>query len=258
MSRIALATSQKWIELPESDRILADALRRRGHEVSALLWGAATDADAVVIRSCWDYHLQVDRFLSWVDSLTMPVINAPSILRWNARKTYLFDLERSGIKVVPTRHVVDEVVTPQGKVVVKPVTGASAYETRIITDSVLVKDSLVQPFVEEIISGEWSLIVFDGVFAHAVLKHPREGDFRVQTDWGGRATLTEAPVALRELAARIVATITPVPAYARVDMVVTSRGPLLMELELIEPELFLNLAPESASSFCDAIERRLR
>jgi glutathione synthase/RimK-type ligase-like ATP-grasp enzyme len=267
LSRIAIATSQKWITLAESDRILAEALRHRGHDVSTLVWSSGSvECDAVVIRSCWDYHLHVDQFLSWSDALDVPVINPPSILRWNSKKTYLLDLAAAGIPVVPTRHIVDGVVTSRlfdeldsERLVVKPVIGASAYGTRIVSavEGQPVKDVLVQPFVDEIESGEWSLVVIDGVFAHAVLKHPRPGDFRVQADWGGSVTLARAPVELRELAEQVVATVQPTPAYARVDVVATANGPLLMELELIEPELFLTHAPDSVSLFCDAIERKL-
>jgi glutathione synthase/RimK-type ligase-like ATP-grasp enzyme len=263
-SRIAIATSRKWIDLPESDRILADALRRRGHRVSPLVWSSsAADFDAVVIRSCWDYHLRVDEFLTWVDGLTIPVINPPSIVRWNARKTYLFDLAARGIAVVPSRHIVDGALTPDlfdaDRLVVKPVVGASSWGTRVINraDGERVKDVLVQPYVVEIASGEWSLIVIDGLFTHSVLKRPTEGDFRVQAELGGRITLAHAPDHLRAHAERVVATVHPTPAYARVDVVETADGPLLMELELIEPELFYTHAPDSVSFLCDAIERRL-
>lgn len=232
-----------------------------------LVWNAAPVAcDAVVIRSCWDYHLHVDQFLTWAEAFTVPVINEPSILRWNARKTYLFDLSAAGIPVVPSRHIINGTLTPRlfdeleaDRLVVKPVIGASAYGTRIVSvqEEQPVKDVLVQPFVDEIESGEWSLVVIDGVFAHAVLKHPRPGDFRVQPDWGGSVTPALAPVELRNLAEQVVARVRPTPAYARVDVVATADGPLLMELELIEPELFLTHAPDTASLFCDAIERRL-
>lgn len=266
--RIAIATSDKWIHLPESDRILADALRERGHEVFAHVWssGIPRNADAVVIRSCWDYHLDPDHFLAWTEAIPVPVINAPATVRWNARKTYLLDLAAAGIPVVPTRHIVDgdldatvfEELSSR-RLVVKPVVGASAYRTRVvdIQERQHVRDVLVQPYVGEIASGEWSLVVFDGVFAHSVLKRPRHGDFRVQAELGGMIARAAAPAELPALAERVVKLVQPSPAYARVDVVVTAGGPLLMELELIEPELFLNLVPESAGPFCAAIEQRL-
>ncbi len=194
------------------------------------------------------------------------MINSPATVRWNARKTYLFDLAAAGVPVVPTRHIVDGNLNAgvfeefsARRLVVKPAVGASSYGTRVVDtqESQPVKDVLVQPYVEEIASGEWSLVVFDGLFAHSVLKRPREGDFRVQAELGGRIAQAPAPPDLRSLAERVVKFVQPTPAYARVDVVVTANGPLLMELELIEPELFLNLVPDSASLFCDAIERRL-
>lgn len=266
--RIAIATSKEWIHLAESDRILADALRQRGHEVFAHVWssGIPANADAVVIRSCWDYHLHLDQFLAWTEAVPVPVINSPATVRWNARKTYLLDLAAAGIPVVPTRHIVDGELNASvfeelaaRRLVIKPVVGASSFGTRVVEvqEPQRVKEVLVQPYVEEIVSGEWSLVVFDGVFSHSVLKRPRDGDFRVQAELGGRIAETSAPPELRALAERVVQLVQPSPAHARVDVVVTADGPLLMELELIEPELFLNLVPDSAPLFCAAIERRL-
>ena len=248
--------------------MVAEGLRRRGHEVVPAVWnepGSVDNAEAVVIRSCWDYHLHVDDFLSWVDSIRVPLMNAPALVRWNARKTYLLELAER-LEVVPTRFVADGVVDDElfatlaaELLVVKPVVGASAYGTRVITrtDRASLTNVLVQPYMEEIRSGEWSIILFDGIVSHTILKQPSTDDFRVQRELGGSAVPAEAPAAVLDLAHRVIATLPVMPAYARVDAIVTESGPKLMELELIEPELFVTLAPASVDFFCDAIERRL-
>ncbi len=106
--------------------------------------------------------------------------------------------------------------------------------------------------------GEWSLVFFAGAFSHAVIKRPRGGDFRVQDDFGGRAELVPAPESLVSLAAAIL-TCAPGPSvYARVDGVETSHGFVLLELELIEPHLFLALPPGAPARFADALEASVR
>ena len=248
--------------------MVAEALRRRGHHVTPAVWSephSVMAADAVVIRSCWDYHLRVDDFLGWIDALGVPLMNDAALIRWNVRKTYLLDLAES-VPVVPTRHVAGGVVGDEvfaslaaDRLVVKPVVGASAHSTRVITrgDKAPLFDSLVQPFLDEIKSGEWSVILFDGSFSHAILKRPADGDFRVQRELGGTAVLADAPPAVLQLSRAVMETLPAVPVFARVDIIVSARGPMLMELELIEPELFTTLAPASIPLFCDAIERRL-
>jgi hypothetical protein len=119
---------------------------------------------------------------------------------------------------------------------------------------------LVQPFQPEIQSeGEWSLIYFDGEFSHAVLKRPAAGDYRVQNDFGGTAELLEPPAAVLEgsAAALAAAKTRRPPVYARVDGIVAGGRYLLMELELIEPYLFLPLAPGSSEHLATAIANRL-
>jgi glutathione synthase/RimK-type ligase-like ATP-grasp enzyme len=115
---------------------------------------------------------------------------------------------------------------------------------------------LAQPFVDDIVHGEWSLIFFDGAFSHAVLKRPRDGDFRVQQEYGGRAVRATPPAALVEDASRILAAAPERPLYARVDGVETREGFLLLELELLEPALFLSTDAAAPAQFAEAIARR--
>jgi glutathione synthase/RimK-type ligase-like ATP-grasp enzyme len=238
--------------------------------------------DAVVIRSCWDYHRRHAEFMAWLDALDATgrrVLNPTSLARWNSDKRYLIDLADRGVATVPTRLIargslipVPDVARAEGwtRFVVKPAVSASAYETHALDlplaahDQAAIErvvahgDALVQPFLDEVTTdGELSLIFFDGVFSHAAIKRSRRGDFRVQTEHGGTvAPIDVAPTIVAE-ARRSLEVLDEMPLYARVDGVGDERSFRLMELELIEPNLFLAAADGSADRFAAAIARRL-
>ena len=292
MKTIALATSSKYSQLTEDDRLLLAPLAKLGIHAEPAVWDDAHTEwiryAAVVLRSCWDYHLKPDLFLRWILALEAEgvlVFNAAPLVRWNADKAYLRDLEPKGIHIVPTfwadhhphtsreqtplrlKDKLRELGWP--KAVVKPRISATAHRTLLVSaadaeDAQSHFDELrrgpgvmVQKFMEGIASeGEWSLIFFAGVFSHAVLKRPRSGDFRVQNDFGGTSQVGDPPpnvLAAATLAVQAVdATV-----YARVDGVVEDGQFHLMELELIEPALFLADHPEAASRFASAIASAL-
>jgi glutathione synthase/RimK-type ligase-like ATP-grasp enzyme len=261
--KIALATSASWPDLGPSDALALRALRARGHDAIAAVWNTPQDwstFDAVVIRSTWDYHLRLPEFRAWIDALPVPLFNPPRQVFWNSNKRYLLELAGQGFPVVPSRFIpaIDDTLFAalgSDRLVVKPAVSASAFQTRIVQrgDAELI----VQPFIDAIAGGEWSIIFLDGALSHEVLKRPAAGDFRVQQELGGSAVRADAPAEVRALAERLVDSLPERPLYARVDIVMTPSGPLLMELELIEPELFFDLAPQSLDTFCDALERRL-
>jgi glutathione synthase/RimK-type ligase-like ATP-grasp enzyme len=280
MKRIALATSEKFASLTEDDRLLVEPLQARDIAAQAAVWSDSSrrwaDYDAVILRSCWDYHLRVAEFLQWIAALEKDGVrlwNPPAMICWNANKTYLRDLESRGVPIVPTfwpeDHVdLREVLDAHGweKAVVKPRVSATAHRTRLISlndaDSVqtLLEDLLrgpgvmVQEFMNDIqTSGEWSLIFFSGEFNHAVIKTPKAGDFRVQHDFGGAERSARAPSAMIDAASRILAALDTVPLYARVDGVESNGQFLLMELELIEPALFLSRNADAPERFARAI-----
>lgn len=275
----ALAMSADLLEAggTAEDRLLAASLEHAGCKVEAAAW---SDADAwnrfasVLVRSCWDYHLRPVRFFAWLDrleSLDVPVLNPVPLLRWNVDKRYLLDLAERGLPVVPTtvRQRVEEAGLSRLRarwetdlLVVKPVIGATAHRCRRIRmgdgasgDIATEADGpwLVQPFVAAIVEeGEWSLMLFDGELSHAVLKRPVAGEFRVQKEWGGTSKRVRPTADLVALAERTVAALDPMPAYARVDMARWKGEPHLMELELIEPELFLE---EGDAGLASLVER---
>ena len=285
MTHIALVTYDKLPHLSADDQLLIQPLADRGINAQPGVW---TDAefdwpsiDGVVVRSCWDYHLKLDRFVRWVAALQrlgVKVWNTPETLVWNSNKTYLRDLERKGIAIVPTLwpengFQLRERVREAGwrSVVVKPRVSATAYRTCVISaqnigegqqqlDELMAgPGAMVQQFIEGIqTKGEWSLIFFAGRFSHAVLKLPKDGDFRVQHDFGGTQKIADAPPFVLHAASRVIAAVDPTPLYARIDGVERDDEFLLMELELIEPALFLKLDPLAPARFADAIAACLK
>jgi hypothetical protein len=246
---IALVTWRGLPELAADDRLLRDALVRRGVDARAVVWDDP-DADwrafdAIVVRSTWDYHKRIDEFRAWLDRMDgLPLWNPASVLRWNTHKSYLLDLQQRGIDIVPT------LLVPGGQgFIVKPAVSATAFRTeRHETDG----DVLVQPFVPEVVTdGELSFVFLGRKFSHAVRKRAAGGDFRVQTEFGGSAEPFAPSAELVEQAARIAGTLGDAWLYARIDCVVRDGRLLLMELEAAEPSLFLDA--ESAERFADAI-----
>lgn len=268
--RVALATSLP--KLPPSDRALAAALGRFGCEVRAAIWSdpgeAWTEFDAVVVRSCWDYHLRAEEFLGWIARLErggVKTVNSPELIRWNADKVYLTELAGRGVKIPDTIMVapgngldLDQVCVSRGwsSVVVKPRISASAYQTEKRSSGIARGPVLVQEFIPAVESvGEWSLIYFNHQFSHSVIKKPQALDFRVQKEYGGSAQAAPPPIAAVNLGNAVLQTLAQPSVFARVDLVADHECVWLMELELIEPELFLDLAPEAANRLASLIRK---
>lgn len=262
-------------ELTADDRVLASAVRRRGVAVSPVVWPARfTAGDLVVIRSPFDYVDRPAEFRSWLadlDASGATVVNPTTLLRWNMHKGYLAELAADGVAVVPTEVLVHgsseslgEVLTRRGwtRAVVKPAVGASAREASVVDGGdpaslasaqahvrrlVQAEDVLVQPFVPSIAAdGEVSVIVIGGEITHAVVKRAAAGEWRVQSEFGGSAERVPVTAEHQRAVASVLAAVGGDPTYARVDLVRVDDVLQLMELELIEPELFLQLAPDAA------------
>lgn len=279
--RVALATSPHLPDLVPDDHAAVRAMHEMGVDAAPAVWSdpavAWHDFDAVVIRTCWGYYERVGEFIEWIDRLDnrgTRVLNPPAIIRWNFDKRYLLDLERCGVPIVPTRWVgrgaretLSSIVREAGwdDIVVKPAvsagahltwraTGVTALDDERFASMVAARDVIVQPFVREVVSdGELSLVFFGGEPSHAVLKRPGDGDFRVQKKHGGsvRAITPDAAIVR---AARTVVEAAPGPVlYARVDGCVAGGRFEVMELELIEPELFLAYDPAAASRFASVV-----
>jgi glutathione synthase/RimK-type ligase-like ATP-grasp enzyme len=256
----------------------ADALRRNGAIVHAIPWTDPDDLleyDLVLPLVAWGYHYRYGpwlRLLNRFDAEGLPVVNPTSLLWWNSDKTYLTHLAEKGVPTVETVEVeaLDHAALSAAaekfgtnELVVKPPISASAVGTHRVRvgDPIPASEQgrrmMIQPFVSSIeTEGEYALMLFDGAYSHTVVKRPQSGDFRVQEQFGGSTGPADPPPGAIELAQLALAA-APAPAtYARVDVVRDDAGVLrIMELELIEPSLFLDHAPDKGEAFSRAVFR---
>jgi hypothetical protein len=263
-------------------------LEALGWRVEQVPWrSAGTDwerFDAVYIGTPWDYPEEVTRFLDVlerIDARTV-LVNPLALVRWNVSKTYLRDLEGRGAAIVPSRwgeHLergslaacFDELQAE--RLILKPVISTNARDTFLLSRE-QARDAepqllrtfdrrafVVQPFIEQVqAEGEYSLFYFGREFSHAIVKKPGAGDFRVQEEHGASiAPVTATEGALLAAGDTILQLVRPQPAYARCDLV---RGPdgrfLLMELELIEPSMYLRMDRQAPARFAAAFDEYVR
>ncbi len=273
--RIALATCRRLPEPDHDEEPLLRELRALGADAELLAWDARgarlRSFDLCVIRSTWNYIHHLDAFLGWTSEAARQtrVRNPASVLRWNSDKRYLVELARRGVPAVPT------ILHPRGsprrlaaalagrgwnEVVIKPRVGAASFMTRrfplsklsdaesFLRDAAITRDMMIQPYVPSVDTvGERSLVWIDGRFTHAVRKSPRLA--------GDRECVRPADIAddERRFAQRVLASVRTPILYARVDAARDRAGrPMLMELELIEPSLFLQYEPRALRRFARA------
>lgn len=254
------------------DTLLTEALQKLGHQVETIPWSVShhwKSSDAVIIRTTWDYMLTPEKFLHTLEKISKQtsLFNSYQTVKWNIHKSYLLDLEKKGIKIVPTLLFKDKITLPPDwkydKYVIKPAISASAYKTLMVSQneietgkykkSLITGDWLCQPFLPQISEGEISLIYFNKKFSHALLKVPRKGDFRVQIEWGGTIQPYTPSEKLLTIGEDIMNAVTDDLLYARVDLVPEGDDYMLMELELIEPALYFRTNPDSPKNFCKAL-----
>ncbi|KNC48595.1 glutathione synthase/ribosomal protein S6 modification enzyme [Thecamonas trahens ATCC 50062] len=285
MTTVAFLTYAADPELNKSDAAIAAALADFDIVVEPVPWRDLASASPLpamaVIRSTWDYHLAgTDAFVAALTSAAVPVFSPPALVVWNANKAlYLPALADAGVAIVPTvvaeaSMTLADAVEQLGTglpVVAKPAVSASARNTfRIESQDDLVAAAgvvdadpaayLVQPFMDEIVTaGEWSLVACDDVVAYAAVKTPKSGDFRVQEEHGGSTSIVlcdNLPNGLVDAAHRVLAAAHAASGvadpflYARIDGVVSAETGefILMELELIEPYLFVAEAAAAQSA----------
>ncbi|RQO39366.1 hypothetical protein DBR39_10325 [Chryseobacterium sp. KBW03] len=251
----------------DEDTELINFLIHKGLDVVPTIWNdKAVDwssFDVVVIKSPWDYHNHLHEFLNWLDNLEklgVKVLNPVEIIQWNSDKHYLKDLAEKQLPVIPAEYIEKGsgfdnrffAYFNTDKLVVKPCVSAGAQNTitvskdnfneRSVEIETLLKeqDYMVQPFVDEIKNGEWSFLFFNGKYSHCSLKTPKKGDFRVQHYHGGSISYPVPDPLHIEQAGSYLKSLPQATLYARVDGVVINNSFQLMELELIEPYLFLN------------------
>jgi hypothetical protein len=285
---IALVTCATLAQLNPFDIPLLEALRARGLSVQPLVWNDAqvdwSEPLVSIVRSTWDYYLQRPVFLAWAQHVSQihTLWNPFELLRWNTHKSYLLDLEKRGIPIIPTCWLRQEasinlfhLMQERGwsEVVLKPAVSIDAYETLLVNEGQVAQgqqhldrmlaeyDMLVQPFLPTIwSSGERSLIWIDGKVTHAVLREPMLGHDPSKQDQAARISekLIQPDASELELASTIMDRLDTLALYARIDLVHDVDGQLrVMEVELVEPGLWLAWVPEAVERFADAIVREV-
>ncbi|MCP3912870.1 MAG: hypothetical protein GY713_18185 [Actinomycetia bacterium] len=259
---ILLVTGSVLPEPDEESAAVVDALLALGVDAALVSW---TDpdidwaaAERVVIRSTWDYPDHHDRFLDWCQRVggATDLWNPAAVVEWNVHKGYLLDLAAAGLPVIPSgvcgEHsgvIVAEAAAEVGweDIVLKPAVGVGGFGVEVFASSASgaqthlemlndLGDALMQPFMPGL---ETSLIWMGGEFSHAVAKPTPPGEFRAQVHLGARVEATEASTEQIELGRSALETVGSELLYACVDLVDSGGVPTIMELELIEPSLFL-------------------
>jgi glutathione synthase/RimK-type ligase-like ATP-grasp enzyme len=278
--RLALCTSSEFPALFDDEGALPARLAAAGLDTEVVIWSdPAVDwsrFDRVIIRSTWDYFTRIDEFRAWLDRMqaaNVPLWNPAALVRWNLDKHYLAELQARGVAVLPTRYVdapasLAALVAEAGwsEAILKPAISGGSWRTHrfVAADApslqadldgiVSAGGALVQPFAREIVDeGEWSFLFFAGEFSHSIIKTPAARDFRVQPKFGGTFRAVAAPPALRAQADAVLAQLPIKPLYARIDGIRRGDQFLLMEVEVIEPYLYLPADPASPDRFVRAL-----
>jgi glutathione synthase/RimK-type ligase-like ATP-grasp enzyme len=278
---IGLLTCEKLPDLTIPDQQLIPELAKYNIIAKAVIWNDKTinwsDFDYLIFRNTWDYFEKETEFNLWLDQieqLGIKTLNPIEIIKQNKHKFYLREMEKEGISILPTIFIdktenldLSEIIPKHWKkAVIKPAFSAGSYQTIVFDTSDIKKTSdeytkiaqekelLLQEFIPEIQTlGETSFIFFNKKFSHAVNKKPVDGDFRVQSQFGGKYTLIHPSQELIEKAQKVVNTFHDKLLYARVDGIVIDAELHLMEIECIEPDLYFDISEGALKRFVASI-----
>jgi glutathione synthase/RimK-type ligase-like ATP-grasp enzyme len=279
--KIGLLTCDKLPELTLADQQLIPELAKHNIIAKAVIWSDKTinwnDFDYLIFRNTWDYFEKETEFNLWLDQiekLGIKTLNAIEIIKQNKHKFYLREMEKEGISILPTifidktEHLNLVEIIPKNwkKAVIKPAFSAGSYLTTVFETSDIEKTNdeytkiaqekelLLQEFIPEIQTlGETSFIFFNKKFSHAVNKKPVDGDFRVQSQFGGKYSLIQPSQELIDKAQKVVNTFDAKLLYARVDGIVIDGELHLMEIECIEPDLYFDISEGALERFVASI-----
>lgn len=270
---LAIVTCSDYPNLTGDDTpLVVSELRRQGINTEVVVWDTFEvdwgNFSAAIVRSTWDYSHRHPEFLTWIDRIQSKtqVWNPSEVMKWNSHKHYLRDLQAQGVSVLPTEwqavgSSVDLVRLMErrqwDKVVIKPAVSANARRTVVVDQGQVSegqahldrwlpeREMMVQAFEPSIVKeGERSLIFIANEFTHAVVKTPAAGDYRIQESYGGTARLTTPTPAELEIARAVLSAIGQPLLYARVDVIGCGDRLAVIEVELVEPSLYLQYIPE--------------
>ncbi|TKB97375.1 ATP-grasp domain-containing protein [Pedobacter cryotolerans] len=284
---IALVTYQdkgayNTINVNNEDDQIISYLTEKGLNITKEIWNNEQvkweNYDLAILKSPWDYFDLIEDFYAWlkkIEDLNIKLLNPLETVRWNADKHYLFDIEKAGLKVTPSKFITkggevnllqyfEDFTTDQ--FIVKPAVSGGSKNTFKVTAAnvdeineklktlVQKEDFIAQPFLKEIEEkGELSFLFFNGKFSHALLKKAAKGDFRVQATFGGTVHPQQPNDELVETAQKYVDQFAKGCLYARVDGAMVNNEFVLMELELIEPFLFLETNDKALKNYYEAL-----
>lgn len=278
---VSLITYRGLPDLDPDDQLLKAALQELGCKCQALIWDDETvdwsKAGVCLIRSTWDYNLKYEEFCRWTRTVSAEttLYNEAKLVLWNSKKTYLKNLSDAALPVIPTLFVsaqnrlpLKELLSQMGlrEAVIKPVVGLASSgvlkidcseESLLEGDRHLAKllengEVMLQKYLPSVSGyGERALAFIDGKYSHCVRKSAFQKLAVAGAAGETPATASEDEI---EIACQILAYLKEIPLYARVDLVPDENGkPLLIELELVEPSLFLRNCPESPRRFAEAV-----
>jgi glutathione synthase/RimK-type ligase-like ATP-grasp enzyme len=260
-------------------------LQGKGFDITQEIWDDPAvnwgDYDVALLKTPWDYHEKIEEFKTWLallESLQVRLLNDYDTVRWNMDKHYLKEVSAAGFEVIPSLFLeqgwkgdlvalfeklkTDSIIVKpcisggsKNTVVVRLADAAKAYAT--VVDLLSLGDFIVQPLMEEVQNGEWSHIFFKGRHSHTILKKPKEGDFRVQQMYGGTIVPLNPDEPVISHAASYIQHFAKDSLYARVDGLMVNGKFMLMELELIEPFLYLSYGENAVENYYRALVESL-
>ncbi len=284
---ITLSPGNSYIEnIFLEDELLGNALASLGYRYKRVSWRDRSidweNLEFVLIRTTWDYFDHFEEFNQWLQRLPPKAcMNPKELISWNTDKHYLLDLAQKGIQIIPSTIIPKQHPNPLSQwvtelkyehIIIKPtIAGAARLTYRLQAKQIKAfdlefaklnaqEDFILQPFVSSVTNfGELSLMVLGGKCTHAVQKKAKEGDFRVQDDFGGTVHHFTLTTELVELAEMVINLIQPEPLYGRVDILRNDTDQwMVSEVELIEPELWFRTAPSMVKYLAMAIHTHIQ
>lgn len=268
MSKIAILTCKELTpDTTVDDYLCFEILKDKGHQIDEIVWDEDHDFssyDFALIRTTWDYQHKADHFQKRMKEIAAQtrLINPLETVLWNMNKKYLMEFDEMGLPVIPSKYH-EEVSSQQIEsylaqaefaqgLIIKPTVGGSSHGIQLIKQvsdytPVAKGEWLIQPFLPGIQErGEYSLIYFAGKFSHAICKLPKSQEFRCQEEYGSNISAINPDEKMFAIAEQILNQNSYHQDYARVDLIPDGDSYKLVELELIEPCLFLHYEPEKA------------
>lgn len=269
------------------DVLVKQALENKGLRVARTNWDDSgfnwNETRYIIFRTTWDYFNRFAEFSEWLKNVSTQtkLINPLETIYWSLDKHYLHDLELKGIRIPHTvfielgeKRSLTEIAASTGwkELVIKPaISGAARHTYRlnehniaehetIFKELIAAESMLLQEFQNNVLTkGEVAFMLFGGRYSHAVLKKAKQGDYRVQDDFGGSVHEYSPTADEIEFAEKTVAACSPIPVYARVDVIWDNDNQLCVsELELIEPELWFRTCPSAADLFAEEVVKSMK